>query len=280
LDLSLMEDATTNRSRPRPRLHWKLTGMPTTKVEDAGMVDGFTHGTRGRRAAIASALKIAKHWKASIGFALFDQGMTSFANFALFVIAGRLLPIDEFGNYSIAWVFSMLVVFAATALLVDPLPAITSRRRLSIRMPILAAAVRLNFIMGCALAAALTVSALIARAWSPTYGTLLLCLAITSPLQLLQFASRRFCYLLRREGVAAASAATYAAVLIGGVMILHCVGLHLAVRRRKFGCFSCGRRKRLRAYFEGPCAIVEMAHESMLAFGKMVGRLEPHTLNG
>ena len=116
--------------------------MPTTKVENAGMVDGFTHGTRGRRAAIASTLKIAKHWKASIGFALFDQGTTSFANFAQFIIAARVMPIDEFGNYSIAWSFSMLVVFAGTALLVDPLPAITSSRRPSIRRFLLAAAVR------------------------------------------------------------------------------------------------------------------------------------------
>ena len=220
MDLSLMEDATTNRSRPRPTRHWKLTGMPTTKVENAGMVDGFTHGTRGRHAAIASALKIAKHWKASIGFALFDQGMTSFANFAQLIIAARVMPIDEFGNYSIAWSFSMLVVFTGTALLVDPLPAITSIRRPSIRRPLLAAAVRLSVVMGCALAALLATGGLTARAWSPTWTGLLLCLAVTSPLQLLQSTSRRLCYLLRREGVAAASAAVYTVVLISGLVVL------------------------------------------------------------
>ena len=104
--------------------------------------------------------------------------------------------------------------------LVDPLPAITSIRRPSIRRPLLAAAVRLSVVMGCALAALLATGGLTARAWSPTWTGLLLCLAVTSPLQLLQSTSRRLCYLLRREGVAAASAAVYTVVLISGLVVL------------------------------------------------------------
>lgn len=177
---------------------------------------------------IASALKIAKRWKASIGFALFDQGMTSFANFVQLTIAARVMPIDEFGNYSIAWAFSWLVVCAGTSLLVDPLPAITSIRRPSIRIPLLAAAVQLSVVMGCALGALLAAGGLTARAWTPTYTGLLLCLALTSPLQLLQSTSRRLCYLLRREGVAAASAAAYAVVLISGLVVLWATDLFSA----------------------------------------------------
>jgi O-antigen/teichoic acid export membrane protein len=194
--------------------------MPATKVENAGVLGGPTRRSRGRHAAVASPLKTAKRWKASIGFAVFDQGMTSFANFAVFTIAARVTPIDEFGNYSIAWSLSMLVVFAGTALLADPLPAITSMRRPSVRKLLVAAAVRLSAVMGCALAAAFVAGGLIAQVWSPTYGTLLLCLAVTSPLQLLQSTSRRLCYLFRREGVAAASAGAYAATLIVGMGIL------------------------------------------------------------
>ena len=200
--------------------HCKRRTMPATKVEDAGVLGGSTRNGRGSHAAVASALKTAKQWKASIGFAFFDQGMTSFANFALFTIAARVTPIDEFGNYSIAWSFSMLVVFAGTALLVDPLPAITSMRRPSVRKLLIAAAARLSVVMGCALAVLLASGGLIAQAWTPTYGTLLLCLAVTSPLQLLQSTSRRLCYLFRREGVAAASAAAYAATLMIGIGVL------------------------------------------------------------
>ena len=170
-------------------------------------------------------MKIGNRWKAPVGFALFDQGMTSFANFAQFTIAARVLPINEFGIYSLTWVSSTLVVFAATGLLVDPLPAITSTRRTSIRNALLAAAMRLSVLMGCALAALVAIGGLIAWAWSPTFGVLLLCLAVASPLQQLQIASRRFCYLLRREGVAAASAAAYAAVLLGGVVALWATAL-------------------------------------------------------
>src|SRR3954468_973099 len=118
--------------------------MPASELENAQTIGGPAYRRRWRHAAIVSALKAAAHSKVVIGFAFFDQGMMSFANFAQFVIAGRVLPIEEFGNYSIAWVFSMLVVFGATALLVDPLPAITSMRRSSMRLPILAAAVRLS----------------------------------------------------------------------------------------------------------------------------------------
>jgi O-antigen/teichoic acid export membrane protein len=209
-------------------IHWKCTVMPATKVEDAEVVDGSTLGGRPSDAAVASALKTAKQWKAAIGFAFLDQGMTSCANFALFIIAARVTPIDEFGNYSIAWAFSMLVVFAATALLVDPLPAITSIRRPSARRSLLAAAVRLSMVTGCALAALLATSGLIVQTWSPTYAGLLLCLAVTSPLQFLQSTSRRLSYLLRREGVAAAAAAAYAAALIIGIGALWAADLFSA----------------------------------------------------
>lgn len=226
-ELSLIHDFPP-RYGSRPSLHWKLTTMPATKVENAGVLGGFTRGSRASHAAVASALKAAKQWKASIGFALFDQGMTSVANFALFIVAARVMPIDEFGNYSIAWAFSMLVVFAGTAVLVDPLPAITSIRRPSIRRPLLAAAVRLSVVMGCALGALLAAGGLIAQAWSPTYAELLLCLAVASPLQLLQSTARRLCYLLRRESVAAASAAAYAAALIIGIGALWAAALFSA----------------------------------------------------
>jgi len=206
----------------------KRTVMPATKVEDAEVVDGSMQGGRRSHAAVPSAPKTATPWKAAIGFAFFDQGMTSCANFALFIIAARVTPIDEFGNYSIAWSFSMLVVFAGTALLVDPLPAITSIRRPSARRPLLAAAVRLSMVMGGALAVLLATSGLIAQTWSPTYAKLLLCLAVTSPLQLLQSTSRRLCYLLRREGVAAAAAAAYAAALMTGIGVLWTAGLFSA----------------------------------------------------
>jgi O-antigen/teichoic acid export membrane protein len=51
------------------------------------------------------------------------------------------------------------------------------------------------------------------------------------PLQQMQFASRKFCYLLRRHDVAAASAGVYATTLVGGVMVLwataHCTAAAL-----------------------------------------------------
>lgn len=194
--------------------------MSATKCENAGVLSGSARGSRDTHTAVASALRIAKQSKASIGFALFDQSMTSFANFSLFTIAARVTPIDEFGHYSIAWAFSMLIVFAGTALLIDPLPAITSIRRPWVRRPLLAAAVRLSVVMGCVLAALLATGGRIAQAWSPTYAGLLLCLAVTSPLQLLQSTSRRLCYLQRREGIAAASAVAYAAALTIGIGVL------------------------------------------------------------
>jgi O-antigen/teichoic acid export membrane protein len=206
------------------RLHGSVR-MPEAQCENPGVTDVPSYGGRLRNAGVASVWKMADRWKASIGFALLDQGMTSFANFAQLAIAARVLPIDEFGIYSIVWVFSLLVVSAATALIVDPLPAITSIRRHSMRMPILGAAVRLSFLMGCALAALIVICGLITLAWSPRLGVLLFCIAVASPLQQMQNASRRFCYLLRKEGVAAASAAVYGIVLVGGTIALWATAL-------------------------------------------------------
>ena len=63
-----------------------------------------------------------------------------------------------------------------------------------------------------------------------TFGMMLFCLAIASPMQQMQYASRRFCYLLRRQGVAAASAAAYAIVLVGGMIGLWATELCTASR--------------------------------------------------
>jgi O-antigen/teichoic acid export membrane protein len=190
------------------------------------MIEHSLSKNRWIRAAIRSAVDRAHYWKSSIGFALLDQGITSFANFAQLTIAARVLPIDEFGKYTIVWALSLLAVSVPTALIVDPLPAITSIRRPSMRIPILAAAARFSLLIGCVLAALILICGLIVWAWwSPTFGMLLLCLAVASPMQLLQYASRRFCYLLRRQGVAAASAAAYAIVLVGGVIGLWATAL-------------------------------------------------------
>jgi O-antigen/teichoic acid export membrane protein len=196
----------------------EIARMPATKCGNPSVIGVPTYASRLRHAAITLPWKTAHHWKASIGFALLDQGMMSFANFAQLAIAARVLPIDEFGKYSIVWAMSLLVVSAVAALIVDPLPAIMSIRRPSMRIPILAAAVQLNLLVGCILAALILICGLIAQVWSPMFGMMLLCLAVASPLQQMQFASRRFCYLLRRQGVAAASAAAYATVLVGGVI--------------------------------------------------------------
>lgn len=202
--------------------------MPVTRSEDPGGAGVPAYTSRWGRATIASAWKLADRWKASVGFALFDQGTTSVANFAQLAIAARMLPIDEFGRYSIVWAFSMLLLSVATALIVDPLPAIVSACRPTRRLLILAAATRLSLLVGGVLAALIVICGLIAQAWSSEFGTLLLWLGIASPLQQMQYASRRFCYLLRRQGVAAASAAAYAIVLIGGVVGLWATALFTA----------------------------------------------------
>jgi O-antigen/teichoic acid export membrane protein len=173
-----------------------------------------------RWAAVASAWRIAGRWKAPIGFALLDQGITSGASFILLAIAARVLPVDEFGRYSIVWALSLLLMSGATALTVEPLAAILSSRGPSMRIPILAASAQLSLLLGGVVAVVILMCGLTAEAWSSSFAPLLLCLAATSPLQQLHLASRRFCYLLHRQGVAAASACVYATILVGGALTL------------------------------------------------------------
>ena len=83
----------------------------------------------------------------------------------------------------------------------------------------------------------------------------------------------------RREGIAAASAAAYAAALIIGIGVLwagalfSASGFVLLSGAASLAASAAGSRWGMRASFEGPCAVVEVAHEAMLAFRKMVGRL-------
>src|SRR5260221_338879 len=102
--------------------------MQATKFRSASEIQVLKHASQLRNAAVTLACKVVQKWKASIGFALLDQGLMSLANFVPLVVAARVLPIDEFGQYSIVWSIALLVVSAATALIVDPLPAIVSRR--------------------------------------------------------------------------------------------------------------------------------------------------------
>ena len=191
--------------------------MQSTKLKSQSDVQMAGHASQLRNAAMVFAWKMIQRWKSSIGFALLDQAMMSFANFVPLIIAARVLPIDEFGEYSIIWAISLLVVSAATALIVDPLPAIVSTRPSTVLKPILGVAAGLALLAGGGLAGLILISGLIVWAWSPSLGLLLLFLAIVVPFQQMQFACRRFCYLMRRQGVAAASAGAYATVLIGGV---------------------------------------------------------------
>ena len=94
-DLSLMEDATTESTAAATSAPWKFTKMAAVKAGYAQMVRGSVHGSGRRHAAIASALKIARHWRVSIGLAFFDQGRKSFADFAQLAITARLMLLDE-----------------------------------------------------------------------------------------------------------------------------------------------------------------------------------------
>lgn len=196
-----------------------------TAGESSGLLGSERSESRRIAAAIKSAFEAVLHWKASVSFALLDQGTSGLTNFALTIIAARSLPIDEFGQYVNVWALSWLILPAATALINDPLPAIVSARHPRIRRTLLGAAVRLNLLLGCVLAGMILLSGAIVWIWSPKFGMLLLCLAIATPMQLMQIAGRRFCYLVRRQGIAAASAIVCSSTLLAGAIGLWASGL-------------------------------------------------------
>ena len=176
------------------------------------------------KSVFKSAWGLAGRWKGRLSFALLDHGSSSVANLVLTILATRWLPIESFGYYGVVWAISFLIEAIATSLINDPLPAIISQRRQSMRPQLYTAVLSVSLIFGGITSLILIAGAIAALLWSVELGVLLLCLAAANPFQRLQFVVRRLCYMRDRQDIAAVAGVVFAIVLLGGAVVLRAMG--------------------------------------------------------
>ena len=175
------------------------------------------------RARLKGAWHMAHRWKGRVLYAFADQGLYSVTNFLLTVFYASWLPLDTFGRYVVVWTLSLFIEAIQTSLIVDSLPAIMSRygRRSSHHRDRLDAA---GFWVVIAFSALTSLLLLVAAAfiglWRPVYVGALVALAVANPLQRLYLLCRRLAYIRDRQEVAAAMAAFYGLISVGGAYVL------------------------------------------------------------
>lgn len=175
------------------------------------------------RARLTGAWHMAHRWKGRVLFAFVDQGLYSATNFLLTILYASWLPLDTFGRYVVVWTVSLFIEAIQTSLIVDSLPAIVSRhgrQSLHHRTRVDAAGFWVVVGFGALSSLVLVAAAVLVGIWRPVYVGALFALAAANPLQRLYLFCRRLAYIRDRQEVAAAMAAAYGVISIGGAAIL------------------------------------------------------------
>jgi O-antigen/teichoic acid export membrane protein len=159
-----------------------------------------------------------QRWKGRIFFAFADQGLFSATNFALTILYAAWLPIDDFGRYVVVWTAALFIEAIQTSLIIDALPAITSRygRRNRRRLDSAAVWVVAGFSLGSS--ALLAIAAVVLAETFPSYVWPVFILALVNPVQRFYLFFRRLCYIRDRQSVAAAAATAYAVASVSGAL--------------------------------------------------------------
>ncbi|BBF92622.1 lipopolysaccharide biosynthesis protein [Blastochloris tepida] len=169
---------------------------------------------------LAAIRDFVAHWRGRISFAILDQGFSSTANFLFVVLLANILPIESFGFFSVVWTISLLAEVVTTSLVADPLVELLGRRQgaspqaaAAATESLRASALWVYLALAGAVSVAIAAFGLVALTWSAEFGSLLLCLAIVSPIQRVHALIRRLCYLADRQAVAALAGGSFAATL-------------------------------------------------------------------
>jgi O-antigen/teichoic acid export membrane protein len=169
---------------------------------------------------LTAARTTARRWRGRFLFAFADQGLFSATNFILTILYAAWLPIDDFGRYVVVWTAALFIEAIQTSLIIDALPAISSRygRRNRRRFDGAAIWVVAGFSIGSS--ALLVIAAALLAKTFPSYASPILILALVNPAQRFYLFFRRLCYIRDRQRVAAAAAAAYAAASVCSVLAL------------------------------------------------------------
>ena len=172
--------------------------------------------------AVSGALRRLRRAGGNVALGLIDQALLSGSAFALTIVLANVLDINSFGQFSVAWSFSILIeaVFLR-GLFDDGLPA-TAHRIPKSRWPQLRLGLYLSsLLVSAALGLLLVIAGLMIAAVGGIAGGLVIATGLAIPAVRLQSMFRRIGYLDGRLPRAVASSLTYCVALVvsAGLMI-------------------------------------------------------------
>jgi hypothetical protein len=164
----------------------------------------------------ASTYASVRRHAAHVNWGVLDQGLSSGSNFVLALIVVRSVSSDDFGAFSIAVLLYVLAVGLTRAVTTEPLTIRMSRDEDAIRdaaRRCLGTSLVIGVVIGtgCAIAAPFAPGPL---------ERVLLVLAVTLPLLMVQDSGRVICFAMERPRRAAANDALWAALEVGFVAIV------------------------------------------------------------
>ncbi|UFX43060.1 polysaccharide transporter [Bradyrhizobium sp. 41S5] len=158
----------------------------------------------------------------NVALGLIDQALLSGSAFVLTIVLANVLDINSFGQFSIAWSFSILIeaVFLR-GLFDDGLPATAHRIPKSLWSQLRLGLYLSSLLVSAVLGLLLVIAGLVIGAVGSVAGGLVIATGLAIPAVRLQSMFRRICYLDGRLPRAVVSSLTYCAVLVvsAGLMI-------------------------------------------------------------
>ncbi len=154
-------------------------------------------------------------------WAILDQAFFAGANFLMNVLLARWLGADAYGALAVGLATLFLLGAMHMALLGEPLLVFGAGRFAERRGAYLAAILAGHWaVSGVVLVAMVVAGALFAMGESRELAVALIGLGLASPFILLQWLTRRICYLTRQPHAAALAGAAYLALMLGGLVAL------------------------------------------------------------
>jgi O-antigen/teichoic acid export membrane protein len=161
-------------------------------------------------------------WVRRGAWAIADQITFAASNFLLNIALARLISPASYGTFTLAYTIFLLLATVHTSLIVEPMLVFGAGKFADRSSDYLSELMRSHWLFGFAAGGLLLAAAAITDALG--YGTLapaLVALAVATPLVLLQWLTRRACYVRFETPLAAQGGVLYIACLGVGAYLLH-----------------------------------------------------------
>jgi O-antigen/teichoic acid export membrane protein len=161
-------------------------------------------------------------WVRKGSLAMLDQGLISGSNFLVTVLLARWLAPEQYGAYALAFSIFLLLVRVHDSLVSEPMTVFGPSSYADHRREYLGAVLKIEAVLGLALAAVLGLSAAVAHYLAAPAGlaSALAGLSISTPCVLLLWVARYAFYVEQSPGSAASGAALYTVLVVSGTFVV------------------------------------------------------------